>query len=58
MTNEACVDDIQFTPVPVNSVPVGPYVIEVMSDVWLPKLVPVKVSVVAVLEETGLEKWQ
>jgi len=31
-----------------------PYVIEVMSDVWLPKLVPVNVSVVAVLGLIGL----
>jgi len=54
VVNEACVADIQVTPVAVNSAPVvGPYVIEVMLDVWPPKLVPVKVSVVAVLGLMG-----
>ena len=49
VTNDACVADIQLIPVAVYSVPVGPYVIEVMSAGWLPKLSPDKVSVVAVL---------
>lgn len=50
VTNDACVADIQVTPVAVYSVPVGPYVIDVMSAAWRPKLSPDKVSVVAVLE--------